>query len=71
MEEGLGFRFWAWLAGVILACAVGGLVVMLILTKAVYAFCLFGGMMVILLLVLLVAWIHDRRQVKRYEAEPD
>jgi hypothetical protein len=71
MEEGPGFKFWASLFGVVIVGAIVALVLMLLFTKAVYAWGVFGALIVGALLLLGVAWLYDRRQARRYEAEPE
>jgi hypothetical protein len=70
-DEGPGFKFWASLFGVVIVGAIVALIVLLLLTRAVYAWGVFGVLIFVSLLLLGVAWIYDRRQVKRYEAEVD
>jgi hypothetical protein len=67
-EEGLGLKFWAGLIGIILACGIGGMIVLFIFSRAAYAWGLIGGLLVLCGLLIIVAWFHDRRQVKKYEA---
>jgi hypothetical protein len=71
MEEGLGFKFWAGFAGVVIVGGIVGFILLLIFFRAAYAWGLFGALMALGLVLLLVAWIYDRRQVKRFEAEAD
>ena len=54
-DSGLGFSFWA------------ALILLLILTRAAYAWGFFGALMVFVAILLLVAWFYDRRQIERYE----
>jgi Flp pilus assembly protein TadB len=69
MEDGPGFRFFAWLAAVIIACGVAGLVLMLIFTRAWYAWGLGGAFLLFAAVLLLFGWVYDRRQARRYQAE--
>jgi uncharacterized membrane protein YcaP (DUF421 family) len=63
--DGLGFKFWGGLFGVILAIAIGGMILFLIFSRAVYAFGFLGAFLVLGVLVILVAWIFDRRTQRR------
>jgi len=69
MEEGLGAGFWLKLTGVVFAIGVGGLILMLIFTKAIYAWGFLGAFIAFAVVLLLIAWVHDRRAVKKYEEE--
>jgi hypothetical protein len=66
-DSGLGFSFWAKLAGVVVAIGIAALILLLILTRAAYAWGFFGALMVFVAILLLVAWFYDRRQIERYE----
>jgi membrane protein implicated in regulation of membrane protease activity len=68
MEE-LGFRFWVWLAAVIVGGAVALLIVLLLFSKAVYAFGFFGAFVALAVVLLLIGWIYDRRQQQKYEED--
>ena len=70
-DEGPGFKFWASLFGVVIVGSIVALILMLIFTRAVYAWGVFGVLIAFSILLLGVAWIYDRRQAKRYEAETD
>ena len=63
-EERLGARFYAGLAGVILACGVIALVMILLFSRAVIAWGVFGAFIVLAAALLLFAWIYDRRQAR-------
>ncbi len=69
-DQGLGFSFYAKLAGLAVAIGFAVLIVVLILWRAVYAWG-FLGMFIFLALVLLgFGWVTDRRQAQqRYEPE--
>ena len=62
--EGLGARFYAGLAGVVLACGVVALVMILLFSRAVYAWGVFGAFIVLAAALLLFAWFYDRRQAR-------
>ena len=71
MEE-LGFRFYAWLAAVIVGGALVLLIVLLLFSKAIYAFGFLGAFLVLAAVLLLVGWIFDRREQRKYaEAEDE
>jgi hypothetical protein len=63
----LGFRFWAKMAGVIVLIGIAGLILMLIFTRAVYAWGFLGAFIAFAGVMLLIAWFYDRRQVDKYE----
>jgi hypothetical protein len=71
MEDGLGFKFWAGLAGFTLALGIVLLIVFLIFTRAFYAWGAFGTLVVIAVLLLGVAWIYDKRQQREAEKWED
>ena len=64
MEE-LGFKFYLWLAGVVIAGGFVLLIVMLIFTRAIYAFGVIGAFIFLAAVLLLVGWLYDRRQERR------
>jgi hypothetical protein len=66
MEE-LGFRFYAWLAAVIVGGGLVLLLVLLLFSKAIYAFGFLGAFLVLAAVLLLVGWIFDRREQRKYE----
>jgi len=66
-DSGLGFKFWAKLGGAVVAIGIAALILLLILTRAAYAWGFFGALMVFVAILLLVAWFYDRRQIERYE----
>jgi uncharacterized membrane protein HdeD (DUF308 family) len=67
MEDGLGFKFWAGVAGVIIAAGIGMLILFLIINRTWYAWGFFGTFVVIGGLLLLIAWFYDKRQQRQYE----
>ena len=71
MEEGPGFKFWASIFGVVIVGSIAALVLMLIFTRAVYAWGVFGVLIAVALLLLLFAWLYDRRQARRYGADAE
>jgi hypothetical protein len=60
-DGGLGFSFYARLAGLVVAAGAVAAVVMLIAFRAVYAWGLLGGFVFFALLLLGVGWALDRR----------
>jgi len=68
-EEGLGAKFWLGTFGVLLAAAIGVFIVLLIFYRAAYAWGFFGAFMLLFAVLILVAWIWDRRRNKRFEED--
>ncbi len=68
-EEGLGFKFWAGMAGVVLAVGIGLMIVFFLFSRAVYAWGALGAFLALALVLIIVAWFIDRRKVREYEAE--
>ncbi len=66
-DSGLGFAFWAKIAGGIIVIGIAGLILMLLITSAVYAFGFLGALVAFAAVLLLIAWFYDRRQVEEYE----
>jgi predicted PurR-regulated permease PerM len=67
MWDDLGTKFWLKFAGVFVAGGIALFIFLLIFTKAVYAWGIFGAFLVVIALALLAAWIHDRREQRRYQ----
>jgi predicted PurR-regulated permease PerM len=63
--DGLGFRFYARVAGVIAAIGLGIMIVFLFVTRAIFAWGILGAFAAIAAVVLLVGWISDRRESRR------
>jgi len=63
--EGLGFKFWAGLVGVILAIGIGGMILFLLFSRAVYAWGFLGAFLAFGVVIILVAWVYDRRSDRR------
>jgi hypothetical protein len=63
-SEGLGFRFYAGLAGVVIACGLVALVMILLFSRAVYAWGVLGAFLVLAAALLLFGWIFDRRAAR-------
>ena len=66
-DSGLGFGFWAKIAGLIIVIGFAGLILMLLITRAVYAFGFLGALVAFAAILLLIAWFYDRRQIEEYE----
>jgi hypothetical protein len=69
MHEGLGFGFYARLAGITVAIGIACLILMLIFTRALYAWGVFGVLLALGAVLLLAGWLIDRRAQRRYQAE--
>jgi hypothetical protein len=68
-KEGLGGRFYLWLAGITVLCGIGLLIAFAIFTRALYAWGIFGGFLVIAAALLVFGWFHDRRAAKQRWAD--
>jgi hypothetical protein len=66
-DEGLGPHFWRWFLGVGLLVVVGLVLIFVLLHRAWYRWGAFGTLLFAFALIMLVAWVYDRRQVKSYE----
>jgi hypothetical protein len=64
--EDLGLKFWAGLAGIVIAVGIGCLILFLIITSAFYAWGAFGALVAIGLVLLAIGWFYDRREQRRY-----
>jgi hypothetical protein len=68
-DRSLGGRFWLGLIGISLALGVAGLVLFLVINRAFYRWGALGTLLVLGGVLVLAAYIHDRRAVKRARAE--
>jgi hypothetical protein len=68
-KEGLGGRFYLWLAGITVLCGIGLLIAFSIFTRALYAWGIFGGFLVIAAALLVFGWFWDRRAAKQRWAD--
>ena len=64
MEEGLGFRFYAMLAGLVIAGGIIALLVIAIISRAWWAWGFFGAFAVLAAALLIFGWTYDRRQAR-------
>ncbi len=60
-DDGLGFKFFLKLAGIVVLCGLVGLILFLLLSKAIYAWGFLGGFLAFALLLLAVGWVWDQR----------
>jgi hypothetical protein len=65
-EDGLGFKFFLWLAGIIVVGGIVLLVAFLIFSRAVYAWGFLGGFLAFAVVVLIFGWIYDKRHERDY-----
>jgi hypothetical protein len=68
-DDGLGFRFFLWLAGLVVVGGIVLLVAFLIFSRAVYAWGFLGGFLAFAVVVLIFGWIYDKRHEHDYESE--
>jgi hypothetical protein len=68
-DDGLGGKFWLWVIGVSLAVGIGGLLLFLLVGAAWYRWGFLGAMIFFGALLLLIAWIWDKRHEKTYDDE--
>jgi len=64
-DPGIGFAFFARMAGLIIAAGVVAMIVMLVFFRAVYAWGLLGGFIAFAVILLGVGWVFDRRRARR------
>jgi hypothetical protein len=68
-DDGIGFTFYLKLAGAVLAGGLVLLVLLLLFSRAVYAWGFFGAFLALSIILLAFGWIYDRREARRYETE--
>jgi hypothetical protein len=66
-DDGLGWGFWFGLIGAVVALGVGVLLFFAVFNRAFYQWGALGTFIVLGAVLLLIGWIYDRRQVRRYE----
>lgn len=66
-DEGLGIKFWLWVAGVSLAVGLGLLIFFLLIGRAWEAWGAFGALIFFSLILLAFGWIYDKRQERKYK----
>lgn len=66
-DGSLGWRFWGSVLGVCLAVGVGGFLLFWLVGAAWYRWGAFGALLFLGAMLLLGAWIHDRRATRTYE----
>lgn len=64
-DNGIGFAFFARMAGLIIAAGLVAMIVMLVFFRAVYAWGLLGGFIAFAAILLGVGWVFDRRRARR------
>jgi hypothetical protein len=64
-DNGIGFAFFARMAGLLIAAGVVAMIVILVFFRAVYAWGLLGGFIAFALILLGVGWVFDRRRARR------
>ena len=65
--DSLGFGFWAKTAGAILLGGIVLFILLILFTRAIYAWGVLAGFGLLVAAVLLGAWIHDRREIRQGE----
>jgi hypothetical protein len=68
-DEGLGGRFYLWLGGLVLLGGAALLILLLIFSRAIYAWGIFGAFLVIAVALLIFAWFYDKRAAKKRWAD--
>ena len=66
-DGSLGGRFWASVIGVCLAIGIGGFLLFWFVGAAWARWGAFGALLVLGAVLLLIAYIHDRRATRSYE----
>jgi uncharacterized membrane protein YgdD (TMEM256/DUF423 family) len=65
-----GGKFWLGLAGALLAFGVGLFLCFVVFDRAVYRWGALGALVALGGVMILIGWIYDRREIRRYEALP-
>jgi hypothetical protein len=66
-DDGLGGKFWFGLIGIIIAGGIAAFLIFALVGRAWYRWGALGGLLFFCALLLLFAYIHDRRSVRSYE----
>jgi Flp pilus assembly protein TadB len=69
--EGPGAKFWLVLVGSVIAGGIAALILFGLFGLAWYAWGGFAAFMVFVALILVVAFLYDRREAKQYEEMPE
>ena len=67
VDEGLGSKFWLGMVGVILACAVGAVLIFTLLTGAWVRWGGIGALVFLCGVFMVIAWSVDRKKRKEWE----
>jgi hypothetical protein len=62
LDRAVGARGWLGLAAIVIGFAIGLFVLFILIDLAVYAWGFLGALLAIGAILLLIAWIYDRRQ---------
>jgi hypothetical protein len=62
LDRPVGARAWLGLAAIVIGFAVGLFVLFILIDLAVYAWGFLGALLAVAALLLIVAWLYDRRQ---------
>jgi hypothetical protein len=66
VDEGLGAGFWFKLIGIVLACGVGAILLFLLVDAAWYRWGALGALVFFSSIMLVYAYVYDRRHAKAY-----
>jgi hypothetical protein len=66
VDEGLGAGFWFKLIGIVLACGVGAILLFLLVDAAWYRWGALGALVFFSGIMLVYAYVYDRRHAKAY-----
>ena len=64
-DQALGFRFYAGFAGIVVAIGIAVWVFVILISRAVYAWGLFGMFLVLAVVLMVFGWMVDRREARR------
>jgi hypothetical protein len=66
VDDGPGAKFWFGMVGVVVACGVGAFLLFFLIGAAWYRWGAIGTLLVFSAVLLLWAWIYDRRKKKQW-----